>query len=100
MTRHLMDSITKPLRSKHPGQCHSLPEADPEERHSTGGVEIHQLEHVDSTLEIMVMVNSKDLRYLGTHGETSAEAEDTHQHSKLLAVRSEQVRPVVHQTRD
>ena len=48
----------------------------------------------------MVMVNSKDLRYLGTHGETSAEAEDTHQHSKLLAVRSEQVRPVVHQTRD
>ena len=48
---HLLNAVAEPLRSEHPADGDSLEEANPEERHAGAGVEVHQLEHIDSTLK-------------------------------------------------
>ena len=86
MAGHFLYRLSESLRPKDPGDGDCLPEADPEERHSTCGVEVHQLEHEDSPL--------------AAHRQPSTEAQHTNQHGELLPVGPEEVGPVVHQAGD
>ena len=43
--------LSEPGRPKNPGQGDRLPEADPEQGHATGRVEVHQLENVHTSLK-------------------------------------------------
>ena len=49
--RHLLHTVTEPLRPEDPADGHRLEEADPEERHPRAAVEVHQLEGVDAALK-------------------------------------------------
>ena len=51
VARHLLHTVTEPLRPEDPADGHRLEEADPEQRHARAAVEVHQLEGVDATLE-------------------------------------------------
>ena len=86
MAGHLLYGPPEPLCPEDPGDGDRLPEADPEERHPAGGVEVHELEEEDPAL--------------GTHGQPSTETQDTDQDGELLPVGTEELGPVVHQTGD
>ena len=61
-----------------------MEEDTPQQRHATGRVEVHQLEHIDTVP--------------GDHGQAQDEHEHGHGEGELLPVRLEDVRPVVHET--
>ena len=44
-------SLTIPFCSKHPSNCNSLKEANPEKGHSRAAIKVHQLERVNATLK-------------------------------------------------
>ena len=48
---HLLHAVAELLRSKEPADGDRLEEADPQEGHAGGRVEVHQLEQVDSALK-------------------------------------------------
>ena len=81
---HRLDRLPEPLGSEDPGDGDGLPEADPEQGHPAGRVEVHQLEDEDPAL--------------GAHRDAGSEAEEADQHGELLPVGTEQLRPVVNQS--
>ena len=85
VANHLFHTVVKVIRSEHPADGHSLEEDAPEQRESTGRVEVHQLENVHAAV--------------GDHGKAEQEHEEDERHRELAAVGLQLLRPVVHQTR-
>ena len=71
------------LCPKDPADGHGLEENAPDKGEATGGVEVHQLEHIDPSP--------------GDHGESQQAHEDGHGQGELLPVGPQLVGPVVHQ---
>ena len=85
VTDHLLDAVVEPSRPKHPAYGDGLEEDAPEQRHPTGGIEVHQLKDVDAVAS--------------DHGEAEEEHHDGHGQGELLPVGLQQLGPVVHQPR-
>lgn len=49
-THHLVDAVGELVRAEDPGDGDGLEEAHPQKGHAAGGVKVHQLEQVHSSL--------------------------------------------------
>ena len=63
--------MSSPLSAEEPADGEGLEEADPEERHPRGRVEVHQLEEIHSAL--------------GAHGHTQGKQQAAHAHYRERA---------------
>ena len=78
--------MSSPLSAEEPADGDGLEEADPEERHPRGRVEVHQLEEVDPAL--------------GAHGHTQGKQQAAHAHYRdqelFSALRNVRMRKKIH----
>lgn len=51
VSSHLFYTVAKSVGSKKPTDGNCLEEANPQQRHSAGWIEVHKLEEIDTTLE-------------------------------------------------
>jgi len=83
VTNHFLNAAIEPPCPKHPTDGDSLEEDTPQQGQTTRSVEVHELEHVDTAL--------------CDHRQPEQAHEHSHPQGELLPVRSQELRPVVHQ---
>lgn len=106
-----MNTVAELLRAEDPRYRDRLEETDPQNRHSTRRIEVHQLEYVDSTLkwyrifEIVAPFEEKFEKSwsdanVGHHGKTQEEHETADRDGELLPMGTKKFRPVVNDSSD